>query len=49
MISTSSESSGVGHDEVIGEHRLSQGFTFRSALADISPIVALYAIFTLAP
>src|SRR5919206_5009645 len=52
MDSTSSESAGVGHDEVTGEHRLSQGFTFRSAFAlafaDISPIVALYAIFTLA-
>src|SRR5215218_1178657 len=52
MSSTSSEASGVVHDEVIGEHRLSQGFTFRSAFAlafaDISPIVALYAIFTLA-
>lgn len=36
----------------VGEaHRLNQGFTFRSAFslafADISPIVALYAIFTL--
>ena len=52
MSSTSSESSGVVHDEVTGEHRLSQGFNFRSAFAlafaDISPIVALYAIFTLA-
>jgi amino acid transporter len=52
MSSTSSGPSGVVHDEVIGEHRLSQGFTFRSAFAlafaDISPIVALYAIFTLA-
>src|SRR5919206_1881023 len=52
MDSTSSESAGVGHDEVTGEHRLSEGFTFRSAFAlafaDISPIVALYAIFTLA-
>jgi amino acid transporter len=52
MSSTSSESSGAVSDGVSGEHRLSQGFTFRSAFAlafaDISPIVALYAIFTLA-
>src|SRR4051794_34978286 len=52
MSSTSSESSGAVRDGVGGEHRLSQGFTFRSAFAlafaDISPIVALYAIFTLA-
>jgi amino acid transporter len=52
MSSTSSESSGVVRDEVSGEHKLSQGFNFRSAFAlafaDISPIVALYAIFTLA-
>ena len=52
MSSTSSGSSGAVGDEVGGEHRLSQGFTFRSAFAlafaDISPIVALYAIFTLA-
>jgi amino acid transporter len=52
MSSTSSGSSGVVHDEVSGEHTLNKGFTFRSAFAlafaDVSPIVALYAIFTLA-
>ncbi|MEW6638762.1 MAG: amino acid permease, partial [Actinomycetota bacterium] len=51
MSSVSSESSGAVHGEVIEEHRLSKGFTFRSAFAlgfaDVSPIVALYAIFTL--
>src|ERR687885_843362 len=51
MSSTAGESRGTAHDEVIEEHRLSEGFTFRSAFAlafaDISPIVALYAIFTL--
>ncbi len=52
MSSTAGESSGIVHGEVVEEHRLSKGFTFRSAFAlafaDISPIVALYAIFTLA-
>jgi amino acid transporter len=52
MSATSSESSGAVHGEVRGEHTLNQGFTFRSAFAlafaDVSPIVALYAIFTLA-
>ena len=52
MSSTAGESRGAAQDEVVGEHRLSQGFTFRSAFAlafaDVSPIVALYAIFTLA-
>jgi len=51
MSSTAGESRGIAHDEVVEEHRLSKGFTFRSAFAlafaDISPIVALYAIFTL--
>src|SRR4051794_25825126 len=42
----------AARSEEAGEaHRLNQGFTFRSAFslafADISPIVALYAIFTL--
>jgi amino acid transporter len=52
MSSTAGESRGTAHDEVVEEHRLSKGFTFRSAFAlgfaDVSPIVALYAIFTLA-
>jgi amino acid transporter len=52
MSATSSESSGAVHGEVRGEHTLNQGFTFRSAFAlafaDVSPIVALHAIFTLA-
>jgi amino acid transporter len=52
MSSTAGEPSGTVHGEVVEEHRLSKGFTFRSAFAlafaDISPIVALYAIFTLA-
>jgi len=52
MSSTADESRGTAHEEVVEEHRLSKGFTFRSAFAlafaDISPIVALYAIFTLA-
>jgi len=52
MSSTTGGSRGTAHDEVVEEHRLSKGFTFRSAFAlafaDISPIVALYAIFTLA-
>ena len=38
-------------EAVSGEHRLTQGFTFKTAFAlafaDISPIVALFAIFTL--
>ena len=42
---------GTAHGEVVEEHRLSKGFTFRSAFAlgfaDVSPIVALFAIFTL--
>jgi amino acid transporter len=52
MSSTAGESRGTARDEVVEEHRLSKGFTFRSAFAlgfaDVSPIVALYAIFTLA-
>jgi amino acid transporter len=52
MNSTSSESSGGVGGEISGEHELSKGFTSRSAFAlafaDVSPIVALYAIFTLA-
>ena len=52
MSSTAGESRGTAHEEVVEEHRLSKGFTFRSAFAlafaDVSPIVALYAIFTLA-
>lgn len=40
-----------GFEAVSGEHRLTQGFTFKTAFAlafaDISPIVALFAIFTL--
>src|SRR5919202_2010386 len=52
MSSTTGGSRGTAHEEVVEEHRLSKGFTFRSAFAlafaDISPIVALYAIFTLA-
>ena len=52
MSSTAGESRGTAHGEVVEEHRLSKGFTFRSAFAlgfaDVSPIVALYAIFTLA-
>lgn len=49
MPTTGHGSSGV--ESVSGEHRLTQGFTFRTAFAlafaDISPIVALFAIFTL--
>jgi amino acid transporter len=41
----------AGREAVSGEHRLTQGFTFKTAFAlafaDISPIVALFAIFTL--
>jgi len=52
MSSTAGESRGTVNDEVTGEHTLNKGFTFRSAFAlafaDVSPIVALYAIFTLA-
>jgi amino acid transporter len=52
MNSTAGESRGTAHGELVEEHSLSKGFTFRSAFAlafaDISPIVALYAIFTLA-
>jgi amino acid transporter len=51
MSSTAGESRGAAREEVVDEHRLSKGFNFRSAFAlafaDISPIVALYAIFTL--
>jgi amino acid transporter len=51
MSTTAGESRGSAHGEVVEEHRLSKGFDFRSAFAlafaDISPIVALYAIFTL--
>jgi amino acid transporter len=51
MSSTAGESKGTAREEVVEEHRLSKGFNFRSAFAlafaDISPIVALYAIFTL--
>ena len=45
------ESRDTANGEVVEEHRLSKGFTFRSAFAlgfaDVSPIVALFAIFTL--
>jgi amino acid transporter len=51
MSSTAGDSRGTAHGEVVEEHRLSKGFTFRSAFAlgfaDVSPIVALFAIFTL--